>query len=94
MPTDAYIEHLENKLAGVDAKLARAKTVIDEGRPADQVRALEEWSQLRIRHEDLAKRIEKAKQEGAEKWSTLHTSFREEADALVDTLEQWLTTHS
>ena len=91
MPTDAYIQHLETQLAGVDAKLARARAAIDEGRPADQARALEEWSQLRIRHDDLTKRIETAKQEGSEKWSALHTSFREEADALADTLERWLT---
>jgi hypothetical protein len=91
MPTDAYIQHLETQLAGVDAKLARAKAAIDDGRPDDQVKALEELSELRIRHDDLAKRIETAKQEGAETWSALHTSFREEADALADTLERWLT---
>jgi hypothetical protein len=42
MPTDAYIQHLENRLASVDAKLARAKAAIDEGGPADQAKALEE----------------------------------------------------
>ncbi|MCU4651479.1 hypothetical protein N8I71_01425 [Roseibacterium sp. SDUM158016] len=91
MPTDVYIQHLENRLASVDAKLARAKAAIDEGGPADQAKALEEWSELRIRHDDLAKRIEGAKHENTEKWSALHTSFREEADALADTLERWLT---
>jgi hypothetical protein len=91
MPTDAYIQHLATQLAGVDAKLARAKAAIDEGRPDDQARALEDWSQLRIRHDELAARIETAKREGADTWSALHTSFREEADALEDTLERWLT---
>ena len=91
MPTDAYIQHLETQLANVDAKLARAKAAIGEGRPEDQAKALEEWSELRIRHQDLTARIETAKREGAETWSALHTSFREEADALADTLERWLT---
>lgn len=91
MPTETYIQHLETQLAGVDAKLARAKAAIDDGRPDDQAKALQEWSELRIRHDDLAARIETAKREGAEAWSALHTSFREEADALADTLERWLT---
>ena len=34
MPTDAYIQHLETQLANVDAKLARAKAAIGEGRRA------------------------------------------------------------
>jgi hypothetical protein len=91
MPTDAYIQHLETQLTGVDAKLARVKAAIDEGRLDDRVKALEEWSQLRIRHDDLAARIETAKREESETWSALYTSFREEADALADTLERWLT---
>jgi hypothetical protein len=91
MPTDAYLRHLESQLADVDAKLARARTSIDAGRPADRAKALEDWSELRIRHKNLASRIETAKREGAETWSALHTSFREEADALADTLERWLT---
>jgi hypothetical protein len=91
MPTDTYLQHLETQLAAVDAKLARAKATIDAGRTDDQVKALEEWSQLQIRHEDLAARIETAKRDGSDTWSALHTSFREEADALADTLERLLT---
>jgi len=91
MPTETYIQHLETQLARVDAHLAKVKAAIDEGRLEDQVKALEEWGQLRIRHDTLSERIDTAKQEGADKWSALHTSFREEADALADTLERWLT---
>ena len=53
MPIDAYIKHLETQLPGVDAKLGRAKAANDARRPADEARALEEWSQSRIRHKDL-----------------------------------------
>lgn len=94
MSTDAYIQHLEDQLATVDARLARARTAIDEGRPDDQAGALEQWSALRLRHDDLAKRIKAARTEGSGTWSALHTSLREEADALADTLERWLTKQS
>ncbi|MDG4647851.1 hypothetical protein P6F26_05300 [Roseibacterium sp. SDUM158017] len=91
MPTDAYIQHLEDRLATVDAQLARARTAIDEGLSEDRSKALETWTHLKQRHEDLAGRIAAARKDGASDWSALHTSFREEADALSDTLESWLT---
>lgn len=90
MPNDDYVHRLETQLSNIDKHLDRTKEAIENGALADRVKALEEWSQLRIRKEELAERIEAAKKEGAENWSAIHASFREEADALSDTLERWL----
>ena len=46
---------------------------------------------LRGRRDALLNRIEEAKAKGADQWSELHASLQEEADALTDTLERWLT---
>ncbi|PWJ20264.1 hypothetical protein [Jannaschia seohaensis] len=91
MPTDAYMQHLESQLASVEAKLTRAKAAIDEGGPEDRAKALDEWSHLKMRPEHLLQKVEAAKRDNSADWSVLHTSFREEADALCDTLERWLT---
>ncbi|MGG7566906.1 hypothetical protein ACQ5SO_12205 [Rhodovulum sp. DZ06] len=90
MTRDSYISHLEDQLARVDADLALARKRIDDGPAEGRAKALDDWSGLKIRHEDLAARIQAAKAEGADKWSALHAGFREEADALSDALERWL----
>jgi hypothetical protein len=91
MPTDAYRQHLETRLQEIDGKMARAKTAVEAGDPKEKAGKIEEWSQLKRQHEDLVQRIAAAQKEGSEAWSVMHTSFREEADALADTLEKWLT---
>ncbi len=86
-----YIEDLERKLVEIDDGIAAAQTRFDHGDEGDKVGALAELSLLRQRHDDLAQRIATAKEKGADTWSALHMSFREEADALKDTFEKWLT---
>lgn len=92
MPSEDYIRHIEQQLRDVDAKLVSAKAALAaEGDIESKARDLEEWSRLKLRHEELEKRVEDAKRANPEDWSDLHTSFREEVDALVDTMERWLT---
>ena len=86
-----YIKHLEERLNDVDHGIERAKSRFEKSEAEEKVAALAELSQLRIRHDDLAARIAEAKEKGAEEWSSLRTGFQEEADALKDTLEKWLT---
>ncbi|MCG6904278.1 MAG: hypothetical protein LJE68_16520 [Rhodobacter sp.] len=86
-----YIEHLGQKLNEIDHEIVRAKARFENCEMADKVKALAELSQLRVRHDDLAKRIEAAKDKGADQWSALRTGFQEEADGLKDTIEKWLT---
>lgn len=86
-----YIEHLERKLQDIDNGIARAKAAFERSAAAEKEKALQELSKLRIRHEELAERIEEAKQKGSDHWSAARTGLQEEADGLQDTLESWLT---
>lgn len=91
MTDSDYVAHLVNKIAEVDQRIARAQSRLETGEVAGRSRALAELTQLRNRHDDLVKRVATAKAKGADHWGALHTSFKEEADALADTLEKWLT---
>lgn len=86
-----YIEHLETKMAEVANGIEKAKKSLESGDIEGKTRALGELAHLRGRRDELVKRIESAKAEGAEEWSALRTSLKEEADALADTVEKWLT---
>ncbi|WP_323785027.1 hypothetical protein [Thalassovita sp.] len=86
-----YIDYLERQLHEVDQGIERAQKHFEASGTSDKVKALAELTRLRQRHADLDQRIAAAKEKGTEAWSSLHTSFREEADALKDTLDNWLT---
>jgi hypothetical protein len=86
-----YIEHLERKLRQIDDLIERQTSRLENSDTPDKLSALDELTHLRMRHDDLAKRIDEAKAKGADAWSDLHTSFQEEADGLRETFEQWLT---
>lgn len=85
-----YVEHLEEKLQDVDKGITRAKARFESSEAADKVKALSELTALRLRHQELSKRIADAKENHSENWSALYTSFREELDGLKDTVERWL----
>ena len=91
MTQSDYLAHLESKLDEVDRGIARATAKLEAGDVTEKSRALHELTRLRNSHDELVKRIEAAKSAGADQWSALHMSFKEEADALADTLEKWLT---
>jgi hypothetical protein len=86
-----YIEHLERKLRQIDKLIDRQKSRLENSDAPDKLSALDELTHLRMRHDDLTKRIDEAKAKGADAWSDLHTSFQEEADGLRETFEKWLT---
>jgi chromosome segregation ATPase len=93
MTSGGYAEHLRNQLNGIDEAIDRARQAVETSSPPRRAEALAELVRLKMRHDDLARRLDAADREGAEAWSALHASFREEADALRDTLERWLTKH-
>lgn len=86
-----YIDHLNDRLQEIDKGIEQAKARLDSSGLPEKASALAELSQLRIRHDDLVQRIAAAKQKAPETWSSLRTSFQEEADALRDTVGTWLT---
>ena len=90
MTKPSYTSHIETLLRDVDSRIRDAEARFQREEGAGRADALHELSRLRIRHDELAERIDRAKQEGADDWSTLHTSFREEIDGLSDALEKWL----
>jgi uncharacterized coiled-coil DUF342 family protein len=87
----AYIEHLERKLHDIDYGIERAKAAFERSAAAEKQKALAELSTLRVRHDELAERIEEAKTKGSEHWSAVRTGLQEEADGLNDTIESLLT---
>jgi hypothetical protein len=86
-----YIEHLERKLREIDELIELQTARLKESDTPDKLSALDELTHLRIRHDDLEKRIDDAKKKGADNWTDLHSSFQEEADGLRETFEKWLT---
>lgn len=91
MQTENYITHLEAKLDDVDQQIARAARMLDNPDILGKARALDELTHLRIRRDALARQIEEAQDKGAADWSALRMSIQEEADAIKDVLESWLT---
>ncbi len=91
MAASDYEAHLKSKLDEVDRGIRHATSMFEGGDIAEKSRALHELTRLRNRHDELLKRVEAAKTAGADQWSALHMSLKEEADALADTLEKWLT---
>ena len=86
-----YAAHLERQLEDLDSKIEHLRAKYDASTVAEKAKLLSELGQLRVLHDDLAQRVDAAKKDGSEKWSTLHESFQEEADAVRDTLAKWLT---
>ena len=86
-----YVSRLESKLQDIDKSIERAQKLLEGPELSDKYRALGELAHLRGRRDALLNRIEEAKAKGADQWSELHASLQEEADALTDTLERWLT---
>ena len=86
-----YIEHLEAKLRDIDKGIARAKNRFEQSAAAEKQKALADLSKLRVRHDELAERIEEAKEKGSDHWSAVRAGLQEEADGLKDTVESWLT---
>ncbi len=86
-----YTQHLERKLNEIEAEIDRVQASYERSDTDEKPHALTELSQLRVLHDDLSQGFDAAKKKGSEEWSSLHTSFQEEADALRDTIEKWLT---
>lgn len=93
MTSSDYPEHLRNQLNEIHEAIARAQQALETSAPPRKAEALAELVRLKMQHDELARRLDEADSQGAEAWSALHASFREEADALADTLERWLTKH-
>lgn len=86
-----YIDHLEAKLRDVDRGIVRAETRLRGADIADTARAIADLAHLRTRHKELTAAIDEARAKGAGDWGALRTSFQEEAEALSDTVEAFLT---
>ncbi len=86
-----YDDHLEQQLRTLDKDIEAARTRFEKSDVAGKVQALAQLVELRGRHDSLAARIAEAKKADTAAWSEVRTGFREEADALRDTLERWLT---
>ena len=87
----AYDDHLEQQLHALDKDIDAARTRFEKSGLEGKVQALAQLFELRGRHDSLAARIAEAKKSDTANWSEVRTGFREEADALRDTLERWLT---
>ncbi|MBW4982734.1 hypothetical protein KZZ07_09290 [Mameliella sp. CS4] len=90
MATDSYVSHLKERLAKNNADITRLEERLQSADEPDKARAIAQLVQCRQRHDTLAERIARAETEGADDWSALHESFRDEADAISDTLARWL----
>ena len=86
-----YTDYLEQQLNLADKGIARAKKHFEEADVSGKVEALADLKQLEGRHDELMSRIAEAKEKGAENWSAIRASFKEEADALKDTVGSWLS---
>ncbi|WP_343116101.1 hypothetical protein [Ostreiculturibacter nitratireducens] len=91
MTARTYVDHLKEQLERVDGEIEMARRNLDEAGMAGKVEALKALVVLKDRHDELRDRIEHASERHAEEWSALHASFQEEADALKDELERWVT---
>lgn len=91
---ETYIEHLARRLAELHAGMAQARRRLEQGGTPAKVEALEELSALEVRRRAVADKMEKAKDAGAEEWSDLHMSFREELDGLARSVENLMLKHS
>ncbi|MDU8946208.1 hypothetical protein [Ovoidimarina sediminis] len=86
-----YIDYLEQQLNIVDQGIARTRRHFETSDVSGKVAALADLRQLESRRDALTSRIAEAKEMGADQWSDFHVSLKEEADALRDTIESWLT---
>lgn len=91
MTDSDYLAHIKARIEEIDNRMKDAQSRLDSGDVGDKSGAVNQLAHLRSQHEDLVKRFDAAKAKGAEHWSALRTSFKEEADALADTMEKWLT---
>jgi hypothetical protein len=91
MSKSTYVVDLEARLHELDRKIEDATAALDAGTSAEKAHGLSDLAHLRHRHKDLVQRIEEAKALGADDWNAFHTSFQKDIDALVDTLDRWLT---
>ena len=91
MQTENYITHLKAKLDEMDRQITLAASRLETSNVAGKARALDDLAHLRIRRDELGKQIEKAQEKGASDWGALRMSMQEEADAIKDALEGWLT---
>lgn len=91
MTRENYTEHLAEKLRGIDSKIAMARKKLDEGKASDKVAAARELSVLEARHQELQEKIDQASKEHAENWSSAHIEYKEDLDALLYSLERWIT---
>lgn len=91
MTRESYQEHLTERLRIVDAKLAKALAQHEKGDFQMKVDSAGDLALLKAKHRELCEKIRKANEQHAENWSSLHTEFQEDIDALLETLESWIT---
>ena len=93
MAKEDYLEHLNKRLSEIDAKIFKARSFLNEGKDNERVAAAAELTLLEADHDQIAKKIAKAKGAHAEDWSSLHTTFQEDLDALSESIESWIVQH-
>lgn len=93
MSGENYLDHLKARIAEVDHEIAKAVEFLEHGKLKEKVAAAGELTLLQSSRQRLAQKLEKAKADHAEEWSTLQMVLREDLDALADALETWFVKH-
>lgn len=94
MPKEDYVANLQTRLTEIERRIERAASDVGGAPTEMRMAALDRLSSLRIRHDEIRERLDKAKDAHAEDWSSLHASLQEDVDALYDTLERWMLDRS
>ncbi len=93
MTTENYLQHLNDRIAAIDHKIAEARDFLENGKLAERVIAAGELTLLEADREKYAQKFAKAKDSHAEEWSALNTTLHEDLDALADAIESWIVKH-
>ncbi len=93
MTKETYLDHLNDRIAEIDHKIAEARDYLENGKPTERVVAAGELTLLDADRSKFADRLEKARDRHAHEWSTLNTTFHEDLDALSDAIEAWIVKH-
>ena len=93
MTKENYLQHLNERIASINHKIADARDFLENGKLAEKVIAAGELQLLEADHEKYAHKLEKAKESHAEDWSALNTTLHEDLDALSDAIESWIVKH-
>lgn len=81
-----YIHDLKHELRELEKDMARARRRLDAGEIRDRPDAAGDLAVLEARHAEIEARIDAAREDGAEEWSSLHEGFREQLDDIGRTI--------